>query len=208
MSTAPYQRFVPSQHAWLWLCAGLILASLALWLTPLAWQAGLHWRAQSWMAQPWMLWTASLVHINAGHLVANVLALAAVAALGVLLHMPARAALALALAWPLATLGLVWWPAIGDFCGISGLIHAAIAVVIAQTAIKSIANTGFWLLLTGLLAKLWSEHAWSQPWAMDTDAGFAVVTAAHLTGALAGAGTVVLLEALRALCRVWPRAWR
>ncbi len=107
--------------------------------------------------------------------------------LGAALHAGRSAALALFLAWPLATASLLLWPGISQYRGLSGVIHAAALALWAHAAIHSIAKPLSFVLLAGDGLKLATEHAWSQPLAFDPDWGFNVVYAAHLGGAAAGA---------------------
>ena len=181
-------------YAWLSLCTLFALASAAAWCLPVALQDALRWQADGWTRQPWTLWTAALVHLSATHLAANMLALAALAVTGHRMRLPAQAAVALVVAWPLTTLGLLYWPQITSYAGFSGLNHAVASVVIAQAAIKKIAYPLSFVLLAGLGLKLLSEHAWSQPVVFSADWGFAVVQAAHLSGAAAGLVCAVALH--------------
>jgi rhomboid family GlyGly-CTERM serine protease len=175
------------------LCALLGLLSAALWALdapgrPMAQLAHpLAWDAAHWMQRPWTLWTASLLHVSGTHLLANLLALAALAVLGTALHAGRSAALALFIAWPLGTASLLLWPAVTHYRGLSGLIHAAVLALWAHAAIHSIAKPLSYVLLAGVGLKLATEHAWSQPLAFDPEWGFNVVYAAHLGGAAAGA---------------------
>ena len=186
-------------RAWPLTCALLIAASVALWLAgisghvvPQHWL----WHAEFWPRQPWTLWTGPLLHFLGAHLAGNALALAALAVLGAALHAPRADALALLLAWPLGTLALTLWPAVGGFYGLSGLVHAAAAIV----ALRALADPQLrWLGLLvggGLMIKLALERGWAVPVAFDSAWGFNVVFAAHLAGASVGAGMLLLLEPL------------
>ena len=103
------------------------------------------------------------------------------------------------MAWPLSTLSLALCPEVTSYVGLSGLVHAAtalLALFLLARAFKSSA-TGYFsaptlvggCLLVGLLAKLWQEQAWVQPVVWSADWGFNVVVVAHLYGA--GVGLVV-----------------
>lgn len=179
--------------AWPSLCALLGVLSVGLWLLgPPGHPAAplphfLAWEPAHWPQRPWMLWTASLVHLSGAHLVANLLALAAVGVLGAALHAGRSATLALFLAWPLGTASLLLWPGISQYRGLSGVIHAAVLALWAHAAINAIAKPLSFVLLAGVALKLAMEHAWNQPLAFDPDWGFNVVYAAHLGGAMAGA---------------------
>jgi rhomboid family GlyGly-CTERM serine protease len=173
------------------------LASAAVWLAG-GWATGepgsglLIWDALEWPQRPWTLWTASFVHLSGGHLLANLLALTALAVLGWSLRAGTAATVALLLAWPLGTLSLLLWPAVKQYSGLSGLVHAAVAVLWAHAALDEESKPLSFILFAALGLKLLTEHAWSLPLAFDVDWGFNVVYAAHLGGALAGAGCGLL----------------
>ncbi len=194
------------RHAFSLLCA--LLAAGALW----RWWAGAAdaphaspwlWQAAHWRDAPWTLWSAALVHGSGAHLLANALALAALAVLGAALSATRGDALALLLAWPLSTIALLGWPAVQAYYGLSGVVHAAAAVLalrgMAQAGTRSIGV----LMAGGLLAKLLLERGWATPIGFDGRWGFNVAYAAHLTGAAAGA---LVALALQAAPRLRPHA--
>ena len=184
-------------RAWPLTCALLIAASVALWLAgisghvvPQHWL----WHAEFWPRQPWTLWTGPLLHFLGAHLAGNALALAALAVLGISLHARARDALALLLAWPLGTLALLAWPAVGGYYGLSGPVHAA-AAILALRALQAPATRWLGLLLAGgLLIKLALERGWAVPVGFDSGWGFNVVFAAHLSSAAVGAALALALQ--------------
>jgi len=180
--------------AWLRLCAGLALASTAATALALGgWSPlgrDLAWEAATWAHAPWTWWTASLVHLSWPHLGANLLGLAAVALLGFAVEANKWAVAALLLAWPLSNLGLALWPTVTHCSGLSGLLHAATAILWSFVAInfKSPVNSrtlGF-MLFGGVGLKLVLEQPWAIPVVFDEKFGFDVVQANHLLGALAG----------------------
>lgn len=181
--------------AWPGLCLALGLGSLY------AWSGGrqylLVWHADGWARHPWQLWTASLAHLSSAHLLINLAALLAMAVLGLFLQVGRSAVLACLLAWPLGTLALSFWSEIGYYSGMSGLLMAMLALLAvfasAQTGTR---GTGVFLLIV-LGFKLLTEHGWNQPLAFDPRWGFNVVYAAHLTGALAGALSAVVVRWLQ-----------
>ncbi len=145
-----------------------------------------------------MLWTASLVHLSSAHLLVNLGGLLVLAVLGVLLRAQWPATLAVVLAWPLGTLALAAWPhQVTWYAGMSGLLMAMLAVLSVH-AWRPGSRMASAVLLAALGLKLLAEAAWSQPLAFDPLWGFNVVNAAHLSGALAGAGCAALLRA------AWP----
>lgn len=170
---------------WSWpaLCLLLALGCLAAWTlgNPLEWE---WWHDDALDATSW--WTAALVHRSTAHGLANLLALAALAVLGLSLQVPRAQAWALAAAWPLSTLGLLLFPQVERYAGLSGVLHAAVSVLVVHCAWSRDRHGWAGLLGAGLAAKLLAEGAWSRPLVFEPEWGFAVATGAHLTGALAG----------------------
>ena len=186
-----------SPRAWPLACLLLIAGSALVWLlaandaVPPDW---LIWRFDGWRQQPWTLWTGPLLHLVLPHAIANALALAALAVLGAALAVPPRDALALLLAWPLGTLALLAWPAVGGYYGLSGPVHAA-AAILALRALQAPATRWLGLLLAGgLLIKLALERGWAVPVGFDSGWGFNVVFAAHLSSAAVGAALALALQ--------------
>ena len=180
--------------AWLRLCAGLALGSAVI--TPLALgdsgslAQGLAWQASTWTGAPWTWWTASLVHLSWAHLGANLLGLGAVALLGYATGAGWFAVIALLLAWPLSNLSLALWPGLLNCSGLSGLLHAATAILWSFVAINFKANGSqrflSFMLFGGVALKLLLEQPWSNPVVFDADFGFDVIQASHLLGTLVG----------------------
>ncbi len=188
----------PDGHlSWVGLCSALALASVVAQGSgdPLA----LAWHASGWMRHPWMLWTASLSHLTPVHLIVNLAALLVMALLGGLLRAQWPATVAVLLAWPIGTLALAWWPQIGYYGGMSGLLMAMLAVLWVDATWQGSSRTASVVLSVVLLVKLLAEHAWSQPIVFDPAWGFNVVQAAHLSGALAGMLCAVLVRAAIAI---------
>lgn len=189
-------------RTWALACALLIALSGAVWLASVAGLVvpeHLAWRAEDWTAAPWTLWTGPLVHFLLPHALANMLALAALGALGTLLPAQPRDALALLLAWPLTTQALLLWPQVVGYYGLASLAHAA-AAILAISALSSPAShrIGQWLGI-GLLIKLALERGWDTPVGFENSWGFNIVFAAHLTGALAGAAMALIVQAFMAV---------
>jgi rhomboid family GlyGly-CTERM serine protease len=179
-----------------WLALSLLLAAG----TGLAWLLGNPPQWEWWRAaepEPLRWWSAALVHRSGVHALANLLALGALAVLGLALQVPRSQAWAWALAWPLSTLGLWAWPALTRYAGLSGVLHAAVAVLVVHCAgQRGLRWWAVWLGV-GLAVKLLSEAAWRQPLVFEPQWGFVVAPAAHLSGALAGL-----------LCALLVYAWR
>ncbi|MBV8603963.1 MAG: rhombosortase [Pelomonas sp.] len=189
-------------NPWLALAAVLAAGSAVAWpLAPdaLDWQ-GLHAGASS----VWRAFTGAFVHWTPRHLAANLAGCGVVAWLGWAARLPARSALAWAIAWPLTQASLLTRPEIAAFGGLSGVLHAGVAVA----AVELLARRGAAhrreqaigaLILLGLAVKIAHESplgpalqdvpGWDMP----------VVPLAHLGGALAGVACALALRALRAL---------
>lgn len=176
-------------RSWLALCALHGVASMVLWWSQEAAVQALIWRSAEWRQEPWTLWTSAWVHLNTPHLVGNQLALGALTAAGWWLRPTRAATLAWALSWPLMQVSLVLWPLIGYTVGLSGVLHAGVAVLAAHLLLGGPRALRPWglLLAAGLLLKLWLEHGWSSPVVWDPGNQMSVVRAAHLSGAAWGA---------------------
>jgi rhomboid family GlyGly-CTERM serine protease len=170
-----------------WLALALLLAAGALlaraWPpAALDWQPGLAWR------EPWRWWTAAWVHGSTLHLAANLAGAALVAALGVAARVPAGLALAWALAWPLTQLGWLAGPPLAHFGGLSGVLHAGVAVVALQLAWRGHGTrraVGV-LLLAGLLVKLAMEAPWGPALRHPPGWDIAIAPWSHASGTASG----------------------
>lgn len=177
-------------RSWLVLCALHGVMSMLVW-----WARGdvvdaLTWQSDNWTQRPWTLWTSSWVHMNTPHLIGNQVALGALTALAWVVRPTLGCALAWLLAWPLLQISLSLWPQIGYAVGLSGLLHAGIAVAAVQLLLGRIAvpQAQRWgvLLSLGLLAKLFVEQAWFYPVVWNAGNNMSVVQAAHLGGVIWG----------------------
>ena len=166
----------------LWaLAAGL---AVALPSTALDWQPALAG------SQPWRFFSAAFVHWSAQHLIANLAGCALLAWLGAAARLPARCSTAWLLAWPLTQAGLLAWPTLTRYGGLSGLLHAGAAIAVLELLgqRRGVDRAIGAALAAGLLLKLWLEHPLAEP-ALREVAGWDIqlAPAAHLSGALAGA---------------------
>ena len=165
------------------------------------WQPGLAWR------QPWRAFTAIGVHYSAAHLVGNLAGVALAGVFGGAALVPARLAWAWLAAWPLTHFGLLVRPELAHYGGLSGVVHAGVAIVIVfvlasgtrrQRLVGSAVAAGFG-------AKLLSEAPWGEALRHPAGWDIAVAPLAHTTGALAGAVcAVVALGWQRAAARRSP----
>lgn len=172
------------------LAAALAAASLLAWWLP---AALLDWQPSRASAEPWRAFSAAFVHWSPAHLGANLLGAAVVAALGRAARLPRRAALAWALAWPLTQAGLLLQPALAHYGGLSGVLHAGVAVAALWLLVRDTGRRRAWggAIALGLLVKIVLEAPWGPPLRQPTGlpgGGWDIATAplAHATGAAAG----------------------
>ena len=100
----------------------------------------------------------------------------------------ARLALAWLAAWPLTQLGLLAQPALLHYGGLSGVLHAGVAVAALHLAWRG-GRGERWIgaaLLGGLALKVASEAPWGAPLRHPAGWDIAVAPAAHACGLVAG----------------------
>ena len=171
--------------AWAGLCCLLALLALLGWGRD---PGAIDWQPALAASQPWRAWTAVAVHYSGLHLAANLAGAALVAALGVAARVGPREVIALLIAWPLTQAGLLVEPALVHYGGLSGVLHAAVAVV----GVHLLAQPGAprrrigAALLAGLLLKVLFEAPWGPPLRRSEGWDIAVVPLAHASGAVAG----------------------
>ncbi len=157
----------------------------------------LDWQPARFAVEPWRAFTAVAVHYSREHLIANLLAVALTALFGVVARLPARMALAWLAAWPLTQAGLLLRPELAHYGGLSGVVHAGVAVVITWLLLTGTrAQRSVTLaVLVGFMGKLISEEPWGPALRHPEGWTIATVPLAHTTGAIAGAVCAVLVWA-------------
>lgn len=163
----------------------MALAALALGTAPreaLDWQPGLA------VWQVWRAWTAAFVHLSPLHLQANLLGCAVVAAFGVVAGVPREATWAWLLAWPLTHVALGLHPQLLHYGGLSGLLHAGVAIAALHVAWRGPRRQRLVgvAVLAGLVLKLSLEQAWLGEARPVPGWDIPIAPFAHLTGAVAG----------------------
>jgi rhomboid family GlyGly-CTERM serine protease len=184
-------------RAWLVVTGLLMAGSVLAWWLPAAW---LDWQPERAAAEPWRAISAAWVHWSQPHLLANLGAAAAVGAYGWSARLPRAQALAWCAAWPLTHLALGFKPDLLHFGGLSGVLHAGVAivclwlVVAARGARRAVGVA----VAAGLIVKLLTEEPWGPAMRASAEWDIAIAPVAHLSGALAG--LICAACALR-----WPR---
>ena len=170
-----------------WVGVALLLALPAL-LAGAGSSQVIDWQPSSALREPWRWWSAAWVHYSRMHWLVNLAGAALVAVLGVAARVDRRAALAWLLAWPLTHLGLLLRPELAHYGGLSGVLHAGVAVIAVQLLLASQRRerTIGALLAAGLLAKLIYEAPWGPVLRHPAGWDIAVAPLAHATGAAAG----------------------
>ncbi len=190
-------------QAWLALCALAAGGALAAWVLPAAW---LDWQPALAWQQPWRWWTAAFVHWSPLHLGANLAGCAVLATFGAAARLPRRATLAWALAWPLTQGALLLQPALTHYGGLSGVLHAGVAVaamhLLAAPRPRRAATRAIGAaVLGGLVLKLLLERPWAGPLAHPAGWDIALAPLAHAAGAAAGTACAAACAAGWALRR-------
>jgi rhomboid family GlyGly-CTERM serine protease len=195
---APRLRLTAPGVAWAGLAGLLAAGALAGALLPPA-----AWDAWTWqpgrITEAWRWWTAGWVHWDGRHLAANLAGVLALGWLGASARLGVAAALAWCLAWPLTHLLLVGVEGLTRYAGLSGVLHAGVAVAavhLLAAPARALRGLGA-VLAVGLAAKILGEAPWRAPVVTGENWGFAVAVAAHAAGAVAGAATGLATLGLR-----------
>jgi hypothetical protein len=127
----------------------------------------------------------------------NLMGMAVVLWLGWRARMEAHAALAWCVAWPLTQVLLVLQPQLRHYAGLSGTVHAGVAVMAVVLWCRRGRDRRFGVWLAGgLMLKLLSERAWTSATHTVEGWNFELAPMAHVTGTVAG----VLCAGLVACC--------
>lgn len=208
MSARAAARWTPAPGLAWGLLAALLASSAVLVSATVAPPSSADWDWQPALAarQPWRWWSAALVHWSPLHLQMNLGGCALLGWLGWRAGLPSRSALAWAVAWPLTQLGLWLQPGLQHYGGLSGVLHAGVAVLGLELALHRSArrerSIGA-LILAGLLLKLLSEQPWQGPLGTVPGWDFPVAPGAHLGGTVAGLLTHLIM--IRSTAGTRPR---
>jgi rhomboid family GlyGly-CTERM serine protease len=191
-----------SRGAIVWCALAAALAGLAALLAGVPREA-IDWQPALALAQPWRAWSAAFAHWSGAHLAANLAGCAVVAGFGVAARVPRRATAAWLLAWPLGHVLLGLQPALTHYGGLSGVLHAGVAVAAlhlvwhARGRQRAIGAA----VALGLMVKLLLEAPWGAPARTWPGWDIPVAPLAHATGALAGLACAALAFTMRRSAR-------
>ena len=155
--------------------------------------AAIDWQPSLAASQPWRVFSAAFVHYSALHLAGNAAGLVLAAALGIAARTPSRLALAWFAAWPLTHLGLLVKPELAHYGGLSGVVHAGVAIVCVQLLFAG----HRWLggaMLAGMLLKVSSESPWGEALRHPSGWDIAIAPLAHASGLVAGIACALIAE--------------
>ena len=148
----------------------------------------LDWQPALALSQPWRAFSAAFVHLSALHLGANLMGCALVAAWGSRAGCGRADALAWAAAWPLTHLALLLQPQLTHYGGLSGVLHAGVAVAALRLLFSGPGRSRFLgaAVLAGLFIKVLLEAPWQGPLRQVPGWDFAIAPLAHAGGVAAG----------------------
>jgi len=158
----------------------------------LAWRTDssrIDWQPALAAVEPWRAMTGVFVHYSLLHLVANLAGATLVGALGCVAPMPLRSTIAWLLAWPLTQFGLLLQPQLLHYGGLSGVLHAGVAVAAVHLVcsdVRARRRIGLAMLVV-LLGKVLSETPWAAPLRHPPGWDIAVAPFAHASGVATGA---------------------
>jgi rhomboid family GlyGly-CTERM serine protease len=173
-------------RAWAALAAGLAIGAVVARFVPAAaidWQPGLA------ASQPWRAWSAAAVHYSNLHLAANLAGAALVAWLGAAAQVRGAQVVAWSIAWPLTQFGLLLRPELAHYGGLSGVLHAGVAIAALQVLVNDPLPRRRLIgaaILVLLLAKVTGESPWGPALAHPAGWDIAVAPFAHASGLGAG----------------------
>jgi len=170
-------------RAWVALAALLAGAGVLGWFVP---AASWDWQPALAASEPWRCWSAAFVHWSERHLAANLAGAAVVGAFGWYGRVPWRGALAWFIAWPLVQLALLLQPGLAHYGGLSGVLHAGVAVAAVSLLLERRQRGVAAAVLAGLALKIVLERPWGAALSHPPDWDIAVAPLAHAAGAVAG----------------------
>jgi len=179
-------------RAWCAVAALLAAGSALAWGVP---PMLLDWQPQLAASQPWRAFSAAFVHYSVIHVAGNAAGLVVVAAYGAAARVPPRLAAAWLAAWPLTQLGLLLRPDLAHYGGVSGVVHAGVAIVTLHVRAAGPRRWVAGLVLAGLVTKIVLEEPLGAPLRHFDGFDIAIAPLVHATGAVAGAACYAVARA-------------
>lgn len=204
--TRAFRRVSTGRLAWGIVLALLLVPAALMGVADSLSRAVLSWQPVQALTEPWRWWSAAWVHLTGLHLAANLIGGLLLGALAWLVDPPRVAAWAWALAWPLTHLSLLLLPALERYGGLSGVLHAGVALCACGLCARERMSAQRLLglaLLVGLLLKVLLERPWAAPLVNAPGWDFAIAPLAHAAGLFWG-----LLFGALIFVRRQPSAWR
>lgn len=194
-------------RAWVGVAAGLAGTALLGCAARGDATAWLDWQPALATTQPWRAFSAVAVHYSAMHLAANLAGAAVVGLLGGIARLPRAAAFAWLAAWPATQLGLLLRPELLHFGGLSGVLHAGVAIVatwlVATGTTRAQRAVGL-AIGAGLLVKVLGETPWGPALRRVPGWDIAIAPFAHLSGAVAGVLCAAIALRVAQMLRMRP----
>ena len=185
-----------------WVAFAAVLFVLAILAQCLPADA-IDWQPTLAARQPWRAFSAAALHYSTLHLGANLAGTLLVAALGVAAQVPRSLAWAWFAAWPLTQIGLLLRPDLAHFGGLSGVLHAGVAIV-ATHLLLSATGRRRWIgaaILIVLCIKVLSESPWGPPLRHPPEWDIALAPFAHASGLVVGMLCALASHGLARLCK-------
>jgi len=175
-----FKRVTPQMGLWLLLLSGCVLLQLAGMQTALRFD-----RAAIAAGEWYRLLTANFVHLNEKHLLMNMLGLIFIGMFFGRYLKLWQWLVSMLFGSLVLTLALYWLnPSLNYYVGLSGVLHALLAIASVQE-IKRFPIAG-WLLLILLVAKLLWEQQYGAVSGSEKVIGGRVIVDAHLYGFISG----------------------
>lgn len=179
----------PPWAAWVALALGFAACALLGGFMP---REALDWQPARVFSEPWRAFSPVGVHYSRAHLIGNLAGITLAGVYGIAAMVPARFAWAWLAAWPLTHLGLLLRPQLLHYGGLSGVVHAGVAVIVVwvlasgRTRAQRVVGA---LVAIGFVAKLLSEAPWGPTLRHPEGWDIAVAPLVHTTSAQSAPAT-------------------
>jgi len=205
-SRASAARAIPARSlAWSALAVVLCFGAVFAWHVD---ARAIDWQPALASREPWRALSAAFVHYSGLHLAANLAGALLVGALGHAAGVPLRSTGAWLAAWPLTQFGLLLQPTLLHYGGLSGVLHAGVAVVCVHLLMAGsrVQRRIGAALFAGLVVKLLSEAPWQGALHHPSGWDIAVAPFAHVSGVVMGTLAALVAQAWHRLGQRAPRS--